>query len=141
MNKYLAAIKLYPDEGLQGIGPLGLEGKSPTEGLGVFNTFISTVIGVMTLIAAIWFIFKLITGAIGILSSGGDKQALESAQKNITTGIVGLVVVILALFIVDLIGRLMGIENITNPANMLIQVITGVANPGSGGGGTPGYGM
>ena len=68
----------------------------------------------MTIIAIIWAIFTLITGAISIISSGGDKQALESAKKKITMGIVGLVVVIIALFIVEVVGYLLGLPDILN---------------------------
>ena len=68
------------------------------------------VIGVMTVVAIIWFLFTLITGAISIIGSGGDKQALESARKKITTGVIGLVVVIASIFILDLIGTIFGID-------------------------------
>jgi len=104
---------------LRGIGPLG----NPADtGIAEFNKFVSTAIGLMTIIAIIWFVFKFIGGAIGIISSGGDKAALESARKNITTGIVGLVVVIAALFILDLIGNLIGIPNILNLVDLFQQI-------------------
>ncbi len=113
---YLAQIKLYdPDKGfLKGFGKLGLETASPTEGISIFTQFVSSVIGLMTIIAIIWFVFKFISGAIGIISSGGDKASLENARKNITTGIIGLVVVIAALFVIDLVGALIGIPDILN---------------------------
>lgn len=85
---------------------------NPTAGNGsaitIFTNFMSKVIGILTVIAIIWFIFTFITGAIGIISSGGDKAALESAQKKITTGLIGLVVVIIAVFAIDLVGYLLG---------------------------------
>lgn len=81
---------------------------NPTGGITTFARFISTVIGVMTIIAIIWFVFVFITGAIGIISAGGDKQALENARKRISSAIIGLVVVIIATFIIDVIGYLLG---------------------------------
>lgn len=90
-----------------GVGPLG---NNVGNGIDVFSTFISSAVGLMTIIAIIWFVFSFITGAIGILSSGGDKNALESSRKKIITGIVGLVVTILAIFIIRLIGFLLGID-------------------------------
>jgi len=90
-----------------GIGPLG---NNVGSGIDIFSTFISSAVGLMTLIAIIWFVFSFITGAIGIITSGGDKNGLESAKKKITTGIVGLVVTILAIFIIRLIGFLLGID-------------------------------
>lgn len=100
-------LQIAPNGGFKGLGtsPLG----NPT-GTGIVNltTFISGVIGVMTIVAIIWFIFTFIFGAIGIITSGGDKQALESAKKKISTGLIGLVVVIVAVFVIDLVGFLLG---------------------------------
>lgn len=97
-------------EPLRGFGKLGLEGESASAGIGIFSNFISSIIGLLTIIAIIWFAFVLITGAIGMIGSGGDKQALESSRKRISTGLVGLIIVIAAIFILDLIGTLIGID-------------------------------
>ena len=109
LNKIIAQNPTNLGEPFEGFGKLGLQGEESSGALGIFSNFISSAIGLMTIIAIIWFIFVLITGAIGIISAGGDKAALESARKRITTGLVGLVVVILGIFIVDLIGTLIGI--------------------------------
>jgi len=106
------SIPLGPKGGFRGFGSLGLENMDASSALGVFTNFLSTTIGLMTIIAIIWFVFTFITGAIGIITSGGDKTALESARKKITTGIIGLVVVIAALFLIDLLGNLIGIKTI-----------------------------
>jgi len=104
---------------LRGFGPLGLEGKPDASGaMGVFSTFISSAIGLITIIAIIWFVFVFIMGAIGIISSGGDKQAMESARKKITSGAIGLVVVIVGMFVIQLIGRIIGIPEILNITKM-----------------------
>ena len=115
----IADILLSPEDGFEGRGPLGLEGKDPTQAGEVFSDFISTVIGLITIIAFIWFTFLMVTGGYGFMSAGGDKQALETARKKITTGIVGVIIVIAAVFIVDLIGELIGIPEILNPAKLI----------------------
>jgi hypothetical protein len=117
--RYLADIQLGP---IRGFGRLGLEGESGTGAVGTFSKFISSAIGLMTIIAIIWFTFVLITGAIGMISAGGDKQAMESARKRITSGLIGLVVIIAALFIIDLIGNLIGIPNILNLGQLFEQI-------------------
>ena len=76
---------------LKGIGPLGFEKSSPT-----------------------WAVFTIITGAISIISSGGDKQALEGARKKITTGIIGLIIVLVALLIIEVVGYFLGFNGILN---------------------------
>lgn len=111
---------------LKGIGPLG----NPT-GTGITNlqTFISTVVGVMTIVAFIWFVLTFMTGAIGIISSGGDKQALETARKKITYGIIGVVVVISAVFVIGLIGAIFGIDFL-NIFKLFYMLVPG-GGPGS----------
>lgn len=119
----LAQVEKEIGEPLRGIGPLGLEGADAGQAPSVFNNFISTMIGLMTIIAIVWFVFLLITGAYGFMTAGGDKAQLETARKRIFTGIIGFVLVIAAVFIVDLIGKLFGINNILNPAELLNQIL------------------
>ena len=119
---YLTDIEIAPG-GFKGYGLYGLEGYGAASGGQIFNIFISRAISIMTIVAFVWFVFSVFTGAIGIISSGGDKQALEAARKKIMTGIIGIVVVVSAIFIVSLIGQFLGIENILNPA-VLIEKTT-----------------
>lgn len=104
---------------LKGFGPLG----NPTgTGVKTFTKFISSTIGLMTIIAIIWFIFVLITGAIGWIGAGGDKAAVESARKRIVNGLIGLVVIVAAIFIIDLVGKLIGIPDILNLELLFTQI-------------------
>jgi hypothetical protein len=115
----LADIQLAPKP-FEGFGPLGLDESQSAPA--VFTKFISSAIGLMTIIAIIWFVLLMIMGAIGIISSGGDKAALESARKRITTGVIGFVVVIAAIFVVQLIGRLIGIPDILDLPVLLERI-------------------
>ena len=114
--KYLAQLDFGE---LKGFGPLG---NPEGSGINLFSRFISTTIGLMTIVAIIWFAFVLISGAIGMMGAGGDKQAMESARKRITSGLIGLVVVIAALFILDLVGTIFGIPNILNIGELFEQI-------------------
>lgn len=120
----LSAIDLFPSGGFKGFGPLGLEGKEAFEADIIFTKFLSSTIGLMSIIAIIWFIFLLITGGYGYMTAGGDKAKIEKAQKTITNGIVGLAITVFAIFIVKFIGSLLGIDFILNITSML-GVITG----------------
>lgn len=116
MKNLLAAaegIKIAPNDGFTGLGESSAF-KASSNPIVSFSNIISMGVGLMTIIAIIWTVFTIIIGAIGIISSGGDKQALESARKKITTGVIGLIVVILSLVLVNLIGRLLGVPNILN---------------------------
>jgi hypothetical protein len=112
MTNLIAQINIAPDGGFTGFGSLGTNLTQPGQGALRFTRFISSIIGLLTIIAVIWFVFVLITGAIGWISAGGDKNALEGAKKKIVNGIIGLVVVIVSVFIIDLVGNLIGIGNI-----------------------------
>lgn len=123
MNKLLAQIQISPDGGFKGLGPLG-NVASKDAAVSTFSKFISSIIGIITIVAIVWFIISFITGAISIISSGGDKAQLESAKKKITYAIIGLVITILSIFIIKLIGYLIGIPDILN-FGFLFSMISG----------------
>lgn len=115
MTNLLAAtsIPLAPPGGFTGFGPLG-NVTSKEGAVSTFSKFISSVIGIITIVAIIWFIFVFFTGAVSIIGAGGDKAQMETAKKRITTGLIGFVITIAAIFIIKLIGYLIGIPDILN---------------------------
>ncbi len=107
-NQIAAVLRFGPGGGYTGpAGGIFLPGSNPGSQL---EMLLSTIIGVMTVIAGIWFIFIFLIGAIGIITSGGDKGAYETARKRISAGITGLVIVIFAVAIISLIGRVLGFD-------------------------------
>ena len=86
------------------------------------ETVISTAIGAMTAIAFIWFIVQFFIAAIAIIGSGGDKNALASARGKLSTSVIGLVVVIAAIFLIELIGTILDIE-ILQPVTTLLGAV------------------
>jgi ABC-type phosphate transport system permease subunit len=103
-------------------GPLGTPG---TNAPSLFNKILSSMVGLITIIAFVYFMFTLITGAIGIITAGGDKVKLETSQKRLTTGIIGVIVVIAALFIADLIATLLGIPDFLDPGGVISNLTPG----------------
>lgn len=126
MNKLATDIQIAPSGGFRGIGTLGDPNNTSngTGPLGLFRNLISTVIGLMTLIAIIWFIFLLVSGAISYMSSGGDKNAVESAKKRISNALIGLVIVVISIFIIKLLGYLLGFQDILDFNAMFITLST-----------------
>lgn len=104
---------------LKGRGPLGLEGKTPMDVFTIFPNVISTIIGVLTAAAIIWFIFQFIIGAFGWLAAGGDSKAVETARARIMNAVIGLILVVSALVIITVIGSILGI-NILNLGSTLV---------------------
>lgn len=119
MNK----IAQIPLGQLKGFGSLGLDTKSPEESGSVFTSFLSGAIGLMTVIALIWFIFNFMIGAIGIMTAGGDKAKVESSRAKITQGIIGIVLVIGAIFFIQLFASLIGVGDIILSPTTIIEKI------------------
>ena len=117
MNPRFLAQTPYRLGSLHGVGPLG-SSEFLDEPLTRFELVISWLIGVMTIVAGLFFLFLIIIHAYGWMSAGGDKSKLQKAQQGITQAIIGLVVVIAAYTLVSIVGYVLGFS-ILNPASVL----------------------
>lgn len=88
----------------------------------VFSRIISNTVGLLTIIAGVYFLFLLITGAISWMSAGGDKGAVETAKKRIQNGLIGLVIIISAVFILRVIEMLIGSTFLTKPELFIYNI-------------------
>lgn len=114
---------MQPNQNLgtfNGIGWLG-NITSFTSSFDLFERMLSNIIGVLTIIAGLWFIFMLFSGAISWLGAGNDKQAVQSAQKKITNAAIGLLIVVLAYTLIGIIGTFLGLP-ILSPALFLFNL-------------------
>jgi len=95
--------------GNDGFGPWGnLGSQGIKEAAGAFANIISRIIGIMTIIAGIWFIFQFIIGAYSYITTGGDQQKMTNATKKITSALIGLIVIVTAYAVISLLGELLG---------------------------------
>jgi hypothetical protein len=100
-----ATVPLAPSGGLQGPGIV------PAEDIGTqIAGIVSTVIGVLTVLAIIWFIIEFIVSAYLLISSTGDQEKTAEAKKRLTQSVIGLVIVIGAIFIINIIAYIAGID-------------------------------
>ena len=104
-------------EGFSLPGWLGETG--PDDAPTTLETIISTAIGVMTIIAFIWFVIQFFIAAVQIIGSGGDKNALAAARGKLTTSVIGLIVVIAAIFLIELIGTILGVSILTGISDFI----------------------
>ncbi len=110
LNKtpFAIAIPIAPTGGLVGPGPT-----VPTTSTGIGESLahiVSVVIGLFTLVAGLWFLFQLILGGYSYMSAGGNKEKAQAASQKITQALTGLVIVILAIFVVNLLGYILNID-------------------------------
>lgn len=124
-----APINIAPQGGFKGLGT-GLFA-NVGNGIDALTRVISVTVGIMTVVAFIWFVLNVIIGGINIISSEGDKQKLELARHRIFNGIIGIVVVVVAIFFVSLIGSIFGIPFLDLPKlfNQIIQSAGGKTTP------------
>ena len=89
-----------------------------TTGIEFVKKFLPNAINLAFVVAAVVFLFMLLTGAIQWISSGGDKQGLEGAKSKISNAIIGVVVLFAVYALVNLISYFFFGENfsIVNPS-------------------------
>lgn len=80
-----------------------LGGLGNQSGESYIQKFVPAAIGMGFLIGSIIFFFMLVVGAIQWISSGGDKQALESARGKLSNALIGIVLLFAAFALVSLI--------------------------------------
>lgn len=103
--------------GLPGSGP-SLDAVSKLLGIGApanaskasFNSIVGLVLSLLILTAIILSLLFLIWGGFDWITSGGDKQKLQSARHKVVFAIIGLVIVFLAFFVVNVVSNLFGIK-------------------------------
>ena len=118
MLNYLTQSQTTIGAPIEGIGELGTSANAPS----LFSRILTMVIGLLTLIAGVWFIFLLITGGIAWMSSGGDQAKLTAARSKMFSGAVGLAIVVAALFLAEIFGGLIGLGDILDPAGEITRL-------------------
>lgn len=90
------------------------------------TSVVSSIIGVFTVVAGIWFLLNFIIGGLNWVSAGGDKHALEEAQKRITSAFIGLLIVVAGWSILALAGKFFGFDIlISDPATIIRNLFPG----------------
>lgn len=82
-------------------------------GIGLLRILLPNFIGLAFIIGSIIFLFIIIVGAIQWISSGGDKNAIESARSKITNAVVGIFILFSVYGIIFLVENFFGISILT----------------------------
>ena len=89
-------------------------------GEGYFSKLLPAAVTFSLIAGSVIFLFMLIWGAIEWISSGGDKQHLESARGRITNALVGIVILFATFAIVSVLETFFGIKILTLDITPLI---------------------
>lgn len=82
----------------------------PTGGVDMLNQVISVGLTLVFGFAALFALYTLLRGGIQWAASGGDKTKVEQARMRIVYGILGLLLVIGAFFVINLVYGLFGLN-------------------------------
>lgn len=85
-------------------------GKIPTGGADRLATAISGGITIFIIVAIVLCLISIVRAGIQWTSSSGDKTKVASARARLTWSIVGLVVVLLAFMIVNILGSFFNVK-------------------------------
>ena len=105
----------------RGFNLLGLENAPGVQAITVFESVLSTAIGIITIVGIIIFVFYILIGAIGIITAGNDKAVVEAARRKIFTGLIGIAILVAVIFVVEIMGRFLGFD-ILNPAEIILRL-------------------
>lgn len=75
-----------------------------------FNIILDNVIGLFFAAASVAFVIMFVWGAVQMIVSGGDKEAMAKAKSKITWSIVGVALLALSYLIFFLLQTITGFE-------------------------------
>lgn len=85
-----------------------VEGDVPS--IKYLETIFGSVVSVILSVAAIVLFVILLVGGFRWLTSGGDPKAVEAARGTISSAIAGLVILLLAFIILQVIEAITGVD-------------------------------
>lgn len=91
--------------------PTGLPKGTPTGGLDTTGqNAIWVGIELFLLGAVLLSVYYIIRGGINMMTSGGDKEKFHTGRERVRYAIIGLIVIFLSFFMINIIGTLFGIN-------------------------------
>lgn len=90
--------------------PSQLSGFDPNDGAGNINRLLDNLVGVFFAAGAMAFIIMFAWGAVQMILSGGDKEAIAKARSKISWAIVGVALLGLSYFIFQLLQNITGFK-------------------------------
>jgi hypothetical protein len=112
---------LQPNSAITG----GLADIDTTAPLTATETLISNILGTLTTLGALVFIFMFFYGAFRWITGGDDAGKIQKARDQMVQAALGLIIMVAAYAIVGLVGSVIGFD-ILNPAGQ-IRTIFGVS--------------
>lgn len=74
------------------------------------ETFFSNLLATFTIVGGITFLIYFVIGAFNYITAQGDREKVAKAQRYMSNGLIGLMIVILTWSLVGIVGSLFGID-------------------------------
>lgn len=87
-------------------------GKCVEQGVATLNCIgplFQNVLGALLSFSGVVALFLIILSGIKFITSGGDAKQVEGARKTLTYAVIGLVVIFLSFFILNIISTITGV--------------------------------
>ena len=98
-------IQLEPPVGVPSGGLFDKAGKAGT-GINVIGVAIELLIVGAVLLS----LYYIIRGGINMMTSGGDKEKFQRGRERVRYAIIGLIIIFMSFFLVNLIGAFFGVD-------------------------------
>ncbi len=105
--------------GGEGLGPFGGTTFTGASAMQKFTSAISAIIGLLTIIGALWFLIQVLLGGLEWITAAGDKAKLTKARDRLSNAFVGLIIVVAGWALLALAGQFFGWESILLPDNVI----------------------
>lgn len=86
------------------------------------ENFISAIIGLLTILAGLFFIVYFLLAAFKWITAGGDSGKVSKARDQIIQGIIGLILIVAAYSVVGLIGTVLGLD-LLHPGTAIMSLV------------------
>ncbi len=111
MRDFLA--QAVPLGSINSYGPLGNFERGPDNYYYAFTrteVLISSLIGLLTIIGALWFLFQIIIAGLQWIGASGEKATVQSSQKRLIFSVLGLLVIVASYALLGLMGSFFGLD-------------------------------
>ena len=85
-------------------------------------TFLSNLIGIITVMGGLFFIVFTFLAAFSWITAGGDSGKVEKAREKMFHGVLGLIVMVMSYALIGIVGTIIGIDLI-NLEETLMKVV------------------
>ncbi len=87
-----------------------------------FETYAGQLVGVLTIIAVLYFVAQVIFAGYAFIASQGDEKTMENTRHRLTEAVLGLTVIVIAVGLGSLIALLLGIPNVLDINSMFVKM-------------------